>query len=54
MNTKHTYEYCRRKSDQCWDMAGLARTDGDHEDTKRLTQEAREWDRKASELRREG
>ena len=41
--------YYRRKSDQAWDMAGLARADHDDADAMRRIQEAREWDRKAAE-----
>lgn len=31
----------RRKRDQAWELAGCARVDGDKEDEKRLTNEAR-------------
>lgn len=35
---------CRRKADQAWDLAGLARTDGDSPDAARWTEEARAWE----------
>ena len=37
------YDYCRMKADQHWDMAGLARQDGDIEDSKKHTDLAREY-----------
>lgn len=43
-------ERLRRKSRQAWDMAGLARQDGDTKDEARRTAEAREWDRQIGEL----
>ena len=42
----------RRKSSQAWDMAGLARQDGDMADCERRTKEAREWDRQLVEYLR--
>lgn len=39
----------RRKADQAWEMAGLARQDGDTADEKRWTARARELDRQAKE-----
>jgi hypothetical protein len=51
--TKHDgdpgYQRLRRKADQAWDMAGLARQDGDKEDEKRRTDEARDWERQLRE-----
>jgi hypothetical protein len=35
---------CRRKADQHWEMAGLARQDRDTEDERRHTAEARRWE----------
>lgn len=40
-------EGCRRKADQHWEMAGLARQDGDKVDAERHTQLARLWDQRA-------
>lgn len=40
---------CRRKSDQHWDMAGLARQDMDAADAQRHTELARLWARRAAE-----
>jgi hypothetical protein len=42
-------ERMRRKRDQAWDMAGLARQDGDTKDEKRHTDEAIEWENKIKE-----
>lgn len=49
MSTEEKYEEwsdekLRRKADQAWDMAGLARQDRDTEDEKRRTAEARKYD----------
>lgn len=44
-------EYCRRKADQAWEMAGMARCDGDKEDEERHTKEARRLDAKYKELK---
>jgi hypothetical protein len=44
----YTPEYCRRKADQHWEMAGLAHQDGDTVDALRHTKLAREWDRLAN------
>lgn len=43
------YLRARRKADQAWEMAGLARQDGDRADEQRWTDEAREWERKAAQ-----
>lgn len=40
----------RRKADQEWDMAGLARQDRDPTDEKRHTDKAREYERQLGEL----
>lgn len=40
---------CRRKADQEWDMAGLARQDGDLEASEQHTANARKWDQRAAE-----
>jgi hypothetical protein len=42
-----------RKSDQHWDMAGLARQDRDMKDAERHTAIAREYLRRAGERKRE-
>lgn len=42
----------RRKADQHWDMAGLARHDGDKSDEAAHTAKAREYERQLGELRR--
>jgi hypothetical protein len=44
-----TREQYRRKADQHWEMAGLARMDRDYEDEVRHTKLAREYDKKARE-----
>jgi hypothetical protein len=43
-------ERLRRKRDQAWEMAGLARQDGDRVDEERRTEEAREYARQIQEL----
>jgi hypothetical protein len=43
----YSAEDCRRKADQHWDMAGLARQDGDKTDEQKHTDKAREWDQRA-------
>lgn len=40
----------RRKADQHWDMAGLARQDGDAADAQRHTDKAREYEKQLREL----
>lgn len=40
----------RRKANQEWDMAGLARQDGDRADEKRHTDLARDYERQLAEL----
>jgi hypothetical protein len=40
----------RRKANQEWDMAGLARQDGDAADAERHTKAAREYERQLREL----
>jgi hypothetical protein len=35
--------YRRMKENQCWEMAGLARQDGDFAEEKRYVDEARKW-----------
>jgi hypothetical protein len=42
----------RMKADQEWDMAGLARRDGDRADEIRHTEKAREYERLIGELMR--
>lgn len=49
MQRFYTPEQCRRKADQHWDMAGLARQDRDRQDELRHTSLARKWDRRAAE-----
>lgn len=44
-------EYFRRKADQHWEMAGLARQDRDYEDAQRHTEKAREYEQLAKEAR---
>jgi len=49
-----TYNYdpdkIRRKADQEWEMAGLARQDGDHADAQRHTKEAQRLEQLLSEI----
>lgn len=47
-----TAEQLRRKADQHWEMAGLARQDGDTADEKRHTWLARDYQRRANEWRK--
>jgi hypothetical protein len=42
-------EKLRRKADQAWDMAGLARQDRDKADEQRRTAEARDLERRIRE-----
>lgn len=42
------YVKWRRRADQAWDMAGLARQDGDKADAERQTKLAREYEAKAA------
>lgn len=42
-------ERLRRKRDQAWETAGLARQDGDKDDEKRRTDEVREYQRQIAE-----
>jgi len=44
MSRYYTPEECRRKADQHWDMAGLARQDRDYIDAEKHTRMARVWD----------
>lgn len=50
MNSKFfAPDVCRRKADQHWEMAGLARQDGDHKDAAKHTQAAKEWQERAAQ-----
>jgi hypothetical protein len=44
-----SYQWCLMKANQHWEMAGLARADGDHADANKHVAKAREWERKARE-----
>lgn len=46
MNKRGNSDYAR-KADQHWEMAGLARQDGDKADEARHTELAREYEKKA-------
>lgn len=48
-NANDEYKRMRRKADQHWDMAGLARADNDSADEKRHTDLAREYEARARE-----
>jgi hypothetical protein len=48
-NATPEYDRYRRKSNQEWDLAGLARQDGDMEASNKHTEQAREYDRLARE-----
>ena len=48
---KKSPSYYRMKADQCWEMAGLARQDGDMADAKRQTDKAREYEQLARDSR---
>lgn len=39
----------RRKADQAWELAGLARADGDSQDSIKHTEEAREYQQQLSD-----
>lgn len=45
--TAYDAEACRRKADQHWEMAGLARQDGDGADAARHTRLAQAWEERA-------
>ena len=45
----YTMDDCRRKANQEWEQAGLARQDGDKVAEKQHTEKARVWDRRAHE-----
>lgn len=45
------YAYYRRKADQAWEMAGLARQDGDVAEEKRQTAQARAYEQLAREVK---
>jgi hypothetical protein len=47
---KYGIDYFLQKANQHWELAGLARMDGDHKDAERHTKLARDWDRKAREV----
>ncbi len=44
-----TLEKLRRKANQSWEMAGLARVDGDYADEKRHTKDALRYDAEIKE-----
>lgn len=46
---KWTPEYCRYKADQHYEMAGLARQDGDKADADRHMVQAKLWDERAKQ-----
>lgn len=48
---KQTSKYLMMKADQEWEMAGLARQDGDMKASEQHTANAREYQRKAGEAR---
>lgn len=54
MATEPEWRRLLRKADQHWDMAGLARQDGDVKDEQRHTAEARRLTALAGELKRGG
>ena len=49
MGKFYDQENCRRKADQHWEMAGLARQDGDGNDAARHTKEAQKWEQRRVE-----
>lgn len=51
MTTKQDLEYFRIKANQHWEMAGLARQDGDKQDEIRHTELAREFAKKAAQTK---
>jgi hypothetical protein len=52
MQKVYTEADCWRKANQEWEMAGLARQDGDYKDAEKRTEAAREWERKARRIAR--
>jgi hypothetical protein len=42
-------EQCKWNANQHWEMAGLARQDGDTADADRHTRDARLWDQRAAD-----
>lgn len=48
-----TIDVLRRKADQAWEMAGLARQDRDARDEERYTTEARQYERQIKEIQNE-
>jgi hypothetical protein len=51
MTERNDPERLRRKADQHWEMAGLARQDGDRADADRHTKEARRYEQLLKEQR---
>ncbi len=49
MIARRTENEYARKADQAWEMAGLARQDGDKADEKRWTEEAQRLERLAKD-----
>lgn len=49
MDAVRDADYYRMKADQEWELAGLARQDGDHQDALKHTEKAREYQRLARE-----
>ncbi len=47
---KRVIEEFIRKANQHWEMAGLARMDGDLKDAEKHTKLARHWEHKAREM----
>jgi hypothetical protein len=52
-NDERASTWYRRKADQHWEMAGLARADRDLKDAERRTKLAQEYEAKAREAYRE-
>lgn len=48
MSRFYSPEECRRKADQHWELAGLARQDNDQKDAKIQTDKAMMWEARAS------
>lgn len=49
MARAYSADECRRKANQHWEMAGLARVDNDRADEQKHTDLARQWDQRARE-----
>jgi len=52
MTKQYSEDDCWRKANQEWEMAGMARRDGDHKDAEKRMEAARRWEIKARRIAR--